>query len=209
MPVFPKKETDVAVLADLMVAGFTAYPADFPSIDPLVELPALQAALAAYKADKQTQEDAKGQAQIATTTKETKLEELVEVMKNDLKLSEVDTTANPGRLVEIGWGPRVDPQPLVAPGQPNNLRSIAEGQGILWLEWDKPLVGGPVRNYILQRRQQPEGGGEFSEWALVTTTYNADAHLIDQPRVVQMEYRVKASNAAGESAPSNIASVVL
>ena len=109
MPTFPKKETDVAVLAEQMIAGFTDYPADFPSIDPLVQLPALEAALADYKADKQIQENAKSQTVIATATKETKLESLVEVMKNDIKLSEVDTAANPEKLTEIGWGPKAAP----------------------------------------------------------------------------------------------------
>jgi hypothetical protein len=209
MPTFPKNETEVVTLANSMVAGYTANPADFPSIDPLVELAALQAALTGFQGDKIAQEAAQSQSQIATVTKATALDALAELMKNDLKLSEVDTAADPTRLTEIGWGPRQQPQPVVAPGQSIDLHSRAEGQGTLWLEWDRPASGGPVRNYIIERRQQPEGGGEFGEWEIVGTSLNNDINLIAQPRGIQMEYWVKAVNTGGESMPSNTSAVVL
>jgi len=49
MPTFPTKETEVAALAETMVAGYTAHPADFPSIDPLTDLVALQTTLNDYQ----------------------------------------------------------------------------------------------------------------------------------------------------------------
>ena len=208
MPNFPRNESEVIALAGLMIAGYTAHPADFPSIDPLVDLVALQGALSDYQSDKNSQEDAKSQAQIATVTKTTALDALEELMKNDLKLSEVDVAADPTKLTEIGWGPRQAPQPVVAPGQPMNLHPVAEGQGILWLAWDSPTSGGPVRNYTVERRQQP-AGGEFGDWEIVGTALNNEINLIDQPRSVQMEYRVKATNTGGDSLPSNTSAVVL
>lgn len=211
MPTFPIKETEVAALADLMIAGYTAHAADFPSIDPLVELVALQAALDGYQADKQAQADAKGQAQIATETKSDALGTLEEIMRNDLKLSEVDVAAEPEKLALIGWGPRQQPQPVAAPGQPTNLHPEAEGPGNIWLKWDSPETGtgGTVRNYIIERREQPIGGGEFGEWSIEGTSLNNEINLLDQPRGIQMEYRVKAANTGGESTPSNTAAVVL
>ena len=209
MPTFPTKETEVAALGDAMVAGYTAHPADFPSIDPLVELVALQAALTNYQADRQSQIDTRAQANMATETKDDKLDALVEVMRNDLKLSEVDTIEAPEKLLQIGWGPRQQPQPVVAPSQPTNLHPVAEGQGILWLAWDSSVSGGAVRNYIIERREQPAGGGEFGDWDIVGSVLNNEISLNDQPRGVQMEYRVKAANLGGESTPSNTAAVVL
>jgi hypothetical protein len=209
MPIFPNNEPEVAALAAAMIAGYTAHPADFPSIDPLTDLVALQAALAAYQADKQSQLDSRAQAKIATQTKSSTLDALTELMNNDLKLSEVDVADDPTKLTQIGWGPRQDPQPVAAPGQPTNLHPVAEGQGILWLAWDSPETGGPVRNYIVERRQQPAGGGEFGSWEIVGTALNNESNLIDQPRGVQMEYRVKAANIGGESTPSNTSAVVL
>ncbi len=209
MPNFPKTEAEVVALVEAMIAGYTAHPADFPSIDPLTDLIALQAALDGYQTDRQSQIDARAQAKLATVTKGTKLDDLSELMKNDLKLSEVDVADDPEKLTQIGWGPRQDPQPVVAPGQPTNLHPVAEGQGMLWLAWDSPASGGPVRNYIVERREQPAGGGEFGTWAIVGSVLNNEINLLDQPRGIQMEYHVKAANTGGESMPSNTAPVVL
>ena len=204
MPTFPKKESDVVALANLMVAGYTAHAADFPS----VTVEDLQTAITNYSTLRNTQENARSQAQIATVVKDEKLDDLVELMKNDLKLSEVDVADDPEKLYEIGWGPRQDPQPIIAPGSPTELHPVAEGQGSISLVWDRPLEGGPVRNYIIERRQQAQGG-EFGPWILVSTTYNTEISLTDQPDAVRIEFRIKAANAAGESMPSNSVSVVL
>lgn len=208
MPTFPTKESEVVVLADTMIAGYTAHPADFPSITASA-VSYLSTVLGNYQADRNDQEDARAQAKLATVTKDGKLDDLTELMKNDLKLSEVDVVDNPEKLAQIGWGPRQQPQPVEAPGQPNNLHPVAEGQGMLWLAWDRPANGGPVRNYIVERREQPAGGGEFGSWAIVGTALNNEISLTDQPRGIQMEYRVKATNLGGESMPSNTAAVVL
>lgn len=206
MPKFPIKEADVVALAETMVAGYTVHAADFPS----VTVADLTTALSTYKTNRQTQENARSQAQIATVTKDEKLDSLVELMKNDLKMSEVDVVSDPAKLYEIGWSPRQNPQPIQAPGSPTELHPEAEGQGIIWLVWTKPAtdVGGPVRNYIIERRDQQQGG-VFGPWTLAQTTYNTEINLTDQPETVRLEYRVKASNAAGESMPSNSVSVVL
>jgi len=211
MAQFPNAEADIVALASAMIAGYTAHPADFPSMDPLTDLVALQAALDGYQTDRQSQIDARAQAKLATVTKGTKLDDLTELMKNDLKLSEVDVADDPEKLTQIGWGPRQDPQPVEAPGQPANLHPVAEGQGMLWLAWDSPATdsGGPVRNYIIERREQPAGGGEFGVWDIVGTALNNEINLLEQPRGIQMEYRVKAANVGGESMPSNTAAVVL
>ena len=130
-------------------------------------------------------------------------------MKNDLKVSEVDTVDDPAKLAEIGWGPRQQPQPIEAPGQPTNLHPTAEGPGDIWLEWDKPATGGIVRNYVIERRQQPQGGGNFGLWEVVGTSLNNQINMQEQPRGIQMEYRVKAVNITDESTPSNTSAVVL
>jgi len=209
MPNFPRNELEIVALAENMLAGYLAHAADFPSIDPATDLVALEAALGHYQTDKQTQADAKSQAKLATQTKTMKLDSLAELMKNDLKISEVDTAGDPEKLTEIGWGPRQAPQPVLLPSQPNTLHPVAEGQGTLWLAWDRSTSGGPVRNYIIERRQQPAGGGEFGDWDIVGTSLNNEISLTEQPRGIQMEYHVKAANVGGESMPSNTAAVVL
>jgi hypothetical protein len=153
--------------------------------------------------------NARSQAQLATETKEDKLDTLVELMKNDLKKSEVDTVNYPGKLTEIGWGPRSQPMPVDPPGQPDNFHPTAEGPGDIWLEWSTPATGGLVRNYIIERRERTAGGTEFGDWSVIGTSLNTDTHLLEQPRGIQLEYRVKSANVSGESMPSNTAAVVL
>ena len=203
---FPKSEAEVVVLAEAMIAGYGAHAVDFPSVDPA----SLGTSLGDYKTTRDSQEDARAQAQLATEAKNEKLGELVEIMKNDLKLSEVDTVADPTKLTQIGWGPKSDPSPIIPPNQPANLTPVTEGAGTVTLKWDKPSngsTGGYVRNYLIQRRDKDSG--EFGPWNLLDTVYHEIAELSGQPQQTQMEYRVKASNAAGESLPSNVATVVL
>ena len=66
-----------------------------------------------------------------------------------------------------------------------------------------------MRTYIIERRQQPEGGGEFGKWQQAGIALESEATIMNQPRGVQLEYRVKAINTGGESTPSNTVAVVL
>ena len=205
MGTFPKKEGDVLALAEMMIAGYTAHSADFPS----VEVAALTTALTNYKTQKQTQENAQSQAEIATVTKDGKLSSLVETMRNDLKISEVDTASNPEKLTEIGWAPRPTPQPIQPPTSPTNLHPIGTGEGTITLSWERPTGGGGrVRNYLAERREQ-QSGGTFGNWTLAGTSYTTEITLTGQPSNIRMEYRVKAINTSGESMPGNTVSVVL
>ena len=110
MPTFPTRESEVVVLAETMIAGYTAHPADFPSIDASA-VSNLSSTLSNYQTDRNGQEDARAQAKIATVAKTGTLDTLTELMKNDLKLSEVDVADDPTKLTQIGWGPRQAPQP--------------------------------------------------------------------------------------------------
>ena len=204
---FPDKEADVVALVQSMIAGYTAHAVDFPSADPI----GLQAALSGFLTDNQSQDDAKAQAQIATTTKTETLGSLESLMKDSLKASELDVASDPDKLLEIGWGPKAEPVPILAPDAPSNLVPTYEGPGDLTLQWDKPVHdrNRPVVNYTVERRDEPAGGGEFGDWIFVDMTYKNQIDLTGQPRGIQMEYRVMATNAAGQSLPSNTAAVVL
>jgi hypothetical protein len=209
MATFPKTELDVMSLADQMCVGLANHPADFPSIS-APALAQLQDVLDNYRNFRVQQETARSQAQLATVTKDESYDELVTLMKNALKKAETDTVAAPEKLSEIGWGPRNQPTPIVAPGTPTNLCSTAEGTGEIWLSWDKPPTdsGGIVRNYLVERCEKLSDNN-FGPWLLVETTYNNEAHVVEQPSNARLIYRVKASNAGGESMPSNTILVVL
>jgi hypothetical protein len=204
MATFPKAENDIVALADAMAAGFAAHAADFPSVTPAT----LTAAITAYKTNRTAQEAASASARVATATKDDKLDTLTGIMRNCLKLSEVDTAAAPEKLAEIGWGPKADPQPTTAPGQPLALAAVLEGPGSLTLDWRKPLYGGAVRNYLIQRRDKLSSG-EFGPWNMLLSVYTVEQYLQEQPRGIEMEYRIVSSNIAGQSEPSNTVAVVL
>ncbi len=207
MPKFPGREADAVMLAHSMISGYTINPTVFPNAD----LIGLQAALDAYADAKTDQNDKRAQAQLATEIKDDALEALEENMKTQLKQSEVDTATDSEQLELIGWGPKAPAQPSDPPGQPRNLDPTVQGPGTLFLDWKNPASGsgGTVRTYVIERRDQPEGGGAFGDWAQVGLALETDTQLYSQPRGIQLEYRVLAVNKGGNSVPSNTAAVVL
>ena len=207
MAQFPRAEADIAALATSMIAGYAAHAADFPSVDLL----ALEVAYGSYAVAKNAQTDAMAAAQVATEAKDTVLDTLEDVMRAELKKSEVDVGGDGEKLEYLGWGPKSAPQPSAPPGQPRSLESVMQGAGTLLLDWKAPArgSGGTVRTYIIERREQPAGGGEFGPWAQVGIAIESETSLAGQPRGPQLEYRVKAVNVGGESIPSNTVAVVL
>lgn len=204
MPKFPSKEVDILALADAMVAGYQSHAADFPSIN----WGFLNFICFIYANARKGQIETHSQMKLATDNKNASLNTLRELMKNCLKKSQVDAAGNPDKLQYIGWGSPKVPQSIEEPGQPNNLHSISQGQGNLTLKWDRPTCGGTIRNYIIQRRDKIENG-TFGSWILVGSSLNTEINLTEQPRSIQLEYRIKAINAGGESVPSNSVAVVL
>ena len=150
-------------------------------------------------------------AQVATEAKDTALDALENVMRAELKKSEVDVGSDGEKLEYIGWGPKSAPSPSTPPGQPRSLEALVQGPGTLFLDWKAPArgSGGTVRTYIVERRQQPDGGGEFGPWAQIGIAIGSETSLSDQPRGPQLEYRIKAVNVGGESIPSNTVAMVL
>jgi len=207
MPRFPKRESDVIMLAHAMVSGYTTNPGDFPSADAV----ALGTALDEYATAKADQIEKQAQAQLTTEAKDEKLDGLVEFMKTQLKQSEVDVADDPEKLELIGWGPKAPAQPSNPPGQPRALDPVIQGPGTLFLDWKPPAsgTGGTVRTYLVERREQPAGGGEFNAWHQVGIALESEVQMTDQPRGQQLEYRVIGVNAGGQSVPSNTAAVVL
>lgn len=207
MAEFPKAEADVAALGGSMTAGYTAHPLDFPSSD----VAGLIVAMSGYTGAKNAQIDALAAAQVATEAKNVALDALEAFMRTELKTSEVDTVADPAKLEYIGWGPKAPPSPTDPPGQPRNLDPVIQGPGTLYLDWKSAArgSGGTVRTYLIERREQPAGGGEFGDWAQVSIALESETTLLNQPRGPQMEYRVKGVNVGGESIPSNTVAVVL
>ena len=204
---FPTKESDVAALSNSLVSGYTNYAVDFPNADAA----ALSGARGAYWLAKDAQTQAQGQAQLATEAKDAALAALEDLMRVEIKQSEVDVVTDPEKLELIGWGPRSPRQPVTPPGQPFNFASVMQGDGTVIFKWKSPLNGthGPVRSYLIERRDEPAGGGVFGPWTQAGISMEPEITLTGQPRGIQMEFRVIAVNTAGNGEPSNTVAVVL
>jgi len=124
----------------------------------------------------------------------------------------VDTANDPGKLELIGWGKKTPAQPSNPPNQPRAVEAIMQGPGTVYLDWKTPIVGGkggPVRAYVIYRREQPQGGGAFASWEQAGMALETHALLSNQSQRRQIEYRIIGVNSAGISVPSNTAAVVL
>ncbi len=202
---FPSKEQDIIKLANEMVAGYKAYATDFPS----VTVTTLEDTLEAYNVALAALNAAKTKYELALQAKNLELDSVKHVMRDDLKLSEADTSAEPEKLIEIGWSPKPSPTSPQIPGQVLNLRASYQNEGTVTLEWNKPRSGGTIRNYVLYRTTNNPAGG-MNPWTMVDFYYDTITELADQPVGVKLYYMVKGSNTWGMSeTESNIVPVVL
>ncbi len=200
MPKFPTRQADIKAMAYSIAMGAQNHNVDFPNIDVFE----IVGAINLYVFTRNAQNQARAAAKLATEAKNASLKVLVQSMKKCLKKSEVDAAVNPEKLALIGWRPKTASQDITMPGQPQNLR-IINGENKLLLKWDRPIGGGTVRYYIIEKREvKPD-----SVWTLVATSYDTQKSLSHQPHGAQIEYRVKAVKTAGESIPGNIVSISL
>jgi len=200
---FPTAESDILALTKRMLDGYLWHGGDFPHVTRVRLVIKRDSFTVARKNLRQAQANLRIQAKAA----EKKLSELVKLMRNCLQKSEVDVAGNPEKLKQIGWGPRANPQPAQAPGQPADLQITAQENQTVKLQWERPADDQRVRNYIIERRQ-PNGDG-IGDWPMIQISYSTQATMRNQPLGIQLEYRVRAANTAGTGPFSNTVSVLL
>ena len=199
---FPRTEAQIKALAQSMAAGLTANVADFPA--PPVTPIELQALLDSLITLTDEQVAAMAAAEQATETKAAGLEEMITAMKSDLRYAEDAVNYDDAKLTALGWGGRAAGTALEVPGQARSLEAPSQGEGWVFLDWKKPADGGTVAAYKIERRERPTG-----DWVLANMAIESEATLNNQERGKDWEYRVIATNKAGESIPSNTVAVVL
>ena len=199
---FPRTESEVKALAQNIVTGLAANPADFAA--PPITSVDLQALLVSFITLCDDQVAAQAAAEQATETKAAGLEELITAMKADLRYAEDAVNFDDAKLTALGWGGMAAATALEVPGQPRSLESPRQGEGWIFLDWKKPADGGSVAAYKIERREQPTG-----TWMLVSMAIESEATLNNQERGKDWEYRIIATNKAGESIPSNTIAAVL
>lgn len=203
---FPKSEAETVTLAQAMVSGLAG-----DNINPNLNFPEppitsadLTTLIDEYTSAKNASINAQAVAEQATATKDTKLAELVDGMKKDLRYAENTVNYDDEKLKMIGWAGRKAPTAMEAPGQSRLLSAQLQDDGWVKLEWRAPYDGGKPSAYRILRRQRPEG-----PWSEVGTAVVTEKMLPDQPRGAEFEYRIIAVNKAGDGEPSNTIVVVL
>jgi hypothetical protein len=147
---------------------------------------------------------ARAAAEQSITDKDDAIEELIDALKSDIRYAETVVNFDDDKLKLIGWSGKSDATALEPPGETRQLEAPKQGDGWLFLDWKQPAEGGKVSAYKIQRRNRPEGA-----WQDVATAIETESTLVEQPKVVELEYRVIAINKAGEGSPSNTTMVVL
>ena len=199
---FPKSEAEIIVLGNEVKAGLATHTSIYPeppipSSEMATILTAMQAAI-----DKVTA--ARAAAEGATVEKVAALENLVSALKKNLKYAENTVDGDDTKLKLLGWSARKDPTPTTPPGQARQLVVYPQGEGWLDLEWLTPVEGGKTTGYNVQRRLRTEAA-----WTQIASTYERKITLQNQPRGVELEYTVVATNKAGDGPVSNAVMVVL
>jgi len=120
--------------------------------------------------------------------KDEALDDLVDGMKADLKYAEIAVRDRPEKLSKLGWaGPRSSSR-LEAPGEVRNIGIVAEGDTWAILRWKPPVEGVRAGFYKIQRQS------EDSAWEDAGTSTKIEQLMSDQPRGVEIHFRVIAVN---------------
>ncbi|HWP37565.1 MAG TPA: fibronectin type III domain-containing protein [Gemmatimonadales bacterium] len=200
---FPKREPDIARLAQDLVAGLRGHPEAFPNSP--VSADELEAALTKYNGSREAAIVLHAQAAKGTAAKDEDLVAMVDLMKTAIRHAENLADGDAGTLQLIGWGARRSRSPNEVPGQVLNLRVLREGKDWILLDWDEAANGGTISAYQIQRRRRDGDGA----WTNVGMAVDSEVLLTGQESGVEFEYQVTARNKTGEGPPSNIVRAVL
>jgi hypothetical protein len=201
MPRFPIKEAEILRLAQEMITGFKNHRQDFPK--PMVPIEQMEQELADAHAGLNIWTQARAAAKVATTEKDRRFKRLSETMTVNLRYAETFARRRPRLLQALGWGPRHKRRAMRAPGEVRDLRIVEQLEHAVDLRWKKPMDGGRVVVYRVERQI---AGGEWLPAASIPIT---GVRLEAEQRGVDLAYRVIAVNKAGEGSPSAIVQAVL
>ncbi len=199
---FPKKEAEIAALAEQLRRGLMVNASIYPQ--PPVSPLAIKIKNILYSSRRDNFIAKQAAVEEATTAKDEALEELVEAMKANIRYAENTVNYDDDKLKLIGWAGKKAATPLARPGQVRLLEASKQGDGWVFLDWKAPFDGGKPKAYKIQRRNRDNGS-----WSDVATAIISEATVVEQPQKQELEYRVIAVNKAGEGSPSNTAMVVL
>lgn len=205
MGVFPKKINDIKEQCHDVIIGLTANPATFPNGNAAE----IQLVYTTLNATGDAKDAALALYRQAVENERIAAEAAKKALKRQLRQAEIDTNNDPGKLALIHWSPTAPKTPSTPPGEPRDFTAVVQLPTSVKFTWRAPARGdgGKVRDYRLDRREIVSTGG-FTDWHEVATSFEKKHTLRDQPRGIELQYRVVALNIAGEN-PSRTVDVVL
>ena len=213
MPRFPERKADKDALYSATLAGIAANPADYPNgIGDPFNTTTLTTLNTTKNTAKNTRQNEEGQFRVAVTAENGAYDSEDDEERRLLDLAIATHGVNSPKLVLIGWGP-IDLPDSFVPGQPRNLEAVVQGPGDCFLDWKNPVPGGGfggVDFYRIERRKRTLQGVQTEDWgAWQATATVSEISLTGLDRGVEYDFRVIAVNSAGDSAPSNVVTLVL
>jgi len=202
MAQFPFKQVDVAGLAGSVLAGLRANPAVYPG--PAVDLDEFEGQIEAYKEALAELTRINALKEAATRKKQEAFNRMKGSLKKQLRYAENVTGFDDTKLNMLGWAGKRE-RSSAAPGQVRSLRALEQGVDFVVLSWKSPAEGGRAGAYQIWRRDDRQA----DMWVNAGVSMATRIKLADQPRHIDMEYRVAALNKSGPGPMSNTVTVVL
>jgi len=211
MPQFPRTKNDILILAAKIAFGITNNPADYPNppFDP-ANLNTLLGTLLGQTADRVSKDAA---AKAALDLENGTIEDIVDESKRLIRLAEATHNQIAAKLQEIGWDARGTAQSL-PPGEVRNLEVLVQGPGSASIDWKAPArsaTAGLPDYYLIERRvMNTQTNTLVEDWAVwKDTATDSEKTVINQPRGVEITYRVTAVNTNGPGPAVTSTQVVL
>ena len=201
MSQFPRTEAEIAALELVVIEGLEQAADAFPN--PPVPAAELRAKLEAFNTANTGAIAADTAAEGQHAVKDDALADLAHSLRVDLKYGEFAARDEPEKLKRLGWSPRREGTPLQPPGEVRDIGIGGEGDTWVILRWKPPVDGGVPGVYKIQRKQ------EGSPWEDLGISTDTEELCSNQPRGVELYYRVFAVNKAGTGQPSATVTVVL
>lgn len=202
MAQFPIPQAEVLALGQAVLTGLQGNAVIYP--DPPVDLVDFAASLEAYVSAGNEVIAARAALSRAVAAKQRAFEDFVGDIKRQLRYAENTTGGNDAQLKLLGWGARRHRAKASLPGQVRTLEAGRQGPDWIFLDWKAPIEGGKLAAFVVQRRKLPDG-----DWTEAATAIASEITLKNQPRGIELEYRIVAINKAGQGRPSNTVMAVL
>lgn len=211
MPQFPRTKNDILILAAKIVFGIGNNPADYPN-PPFdqTNLNTLLGTLILQTADRVSKDAA---AKAALDLENGTIEDIVDESKRFIRLAEATHNQVAPTLQMIGWDARGAAQSF-PPGEVRNLEVVDQGAGTAFLDWKAPARSASVGlpdYYLLERRvMNTQTNTLVEDWGVwKETATDSEKTVINQPRGVEITYRVTAVNTNGPGPAVTSEQVVL